>query len=78
MTRATYATLNGDFAKAFALNPVCMVLLPLALLALSIELAGWVRGNPLPFRIRTGRWGATVIAVVIIAWWILRNIFWKL
>lgn len=78
MTRATYAALHGDLRTAFRFNPVCMVLLPLALIALSIEVAGWIRGKPLPFRIRTGRWGATVIAVVIIGWWILRNIFWKL
>ncbi len=78
MTRATYAALHGDLPAAFRLNPVGMVLLPLAFLALSLEVAGWVRGKPLPFRIRTGRWGAAVILVVLVAWWILRNMFWKL
>tara|TARA_B110000037_G_scaffold223129_1_gene302524 strand:- start:18514 stop:18897 length:384 start_codon:yes stop_codon:yes gene_type:complete len=78
MTRASYAALNGNLVAAFRYNPVGMVLLPLALFALSIEVAGWVRGKPLPFGIRTGRWGATVLAVILIGWWILRNVFWKL
>ncbi len=78
MTRATYATLHGDLGTAFRFNPVGMVLLPLALVALSIEVAGWVRGKPLPFRLNPGRWGATAVAVIMIAWWILRNVFWKL
>ena len=78
MTRAAHATLHGDLASAFSLNPVGMVILPLALLALSIEVAEWVRGKPMPFRIRPGRWGATFLLVVIVAWWVLRNVFWKL
>lgn len=75
MTRATYATLHGDLGKAFALNPVGMILFPLAMLAGAIEVAGWVRGKPLPFRIRSGRWGATIVAVVMIVWWVGRNVF---
>lgn len=78
MTRASYAALHGNIGAAFRFNPVGMVLLPLALLALSIEVAGWVRGKPMPLRIRTGRWGATIIVAILIGWWILRNIFWKL
>lgn len=78
MTRATYASLHGNFAQAFHFNPVGMILLPLASIGLAIELIGWVRGKPLPFRLRTGRWGATIIIGVMISWWILRNLFWKL
>lgn len=78
MTRATCATLNGDLGKAFYFNPVGMVLLPLALLGLSIEVAGWVRGKPLSHRFRIGRWGAAFLLAVIVGWWILRNLFWKL
>ncbi len=78
MTRASYATLHGNIAQAFRFNPVGMILLPLALVAIGIELIGWVRGKPLPFRIRTGKWGATVLLAIILAWWVLRNLFWKL
>lgn len=74
MTRATYATFHGRFGDAFRLNPVGMVLFPLALLGISFELVGWVRGKPLPFRLHLGRWGSTAIAAVVIAFWILRNI----
>lgn len=78
MTRAANATLHGDLGTAFRFNPVGMILLPLAFLALSLEVAGWVRGEPLPFRIRIGRRGATVLLVIVVAWWVLRNVFWKL
>ena len=74
MTRASYATLHGRFGDAFRFNPVGMVLLPPVMIALGIEVIGWVRGKPLPFRLNPGRWGATVLAVVMIGWWILRNI----
>jgi hypothetical protein len=73
MTRGTYAILHGEFLKGFLYNPVGMILFPLAMIGLGIEVIGWVRGKPLPFRLNPGRWGATVLAVVIIAWWILRN-----
>ncbi len=78
MTRATYAALHGNIRTAFAFNPVGMVLLPLAMVGLGIEVVGWVRGRPLPFRLNPGRWGAAVIAGVMILWWVLRNVFWKL
>jgi len=74
MTRATHAFLNGRIGEAFRLNPVGMVVLPLALVALGIEVLGWVRGRPLPFRVKSGRWGALILAVVMIAWWIVRNL----
>lgn len=74
MTRGTYALLHGRFAEAFAFNPVGMILLPLAMIALGIEVLGWVRGKPMPFRIVPGRWGATVVAVVVIVFWIVRNL----
>ena len=78
MTRATHAALNGNFARAFHFNPVGMVILPLALIGFGLEVAGWVRGKPLPFRLNPGRWGSAFLLVAITGWWILRNVFWKL
>ena len=75
MTRATYATLHGRIGDAFRFNPVGMVLFPLAMIGFAIEVIGWVRGKPLPFRLNPGRWGATAIAAVLILWWIGRNVF---
>lgn len=74
MTRATHALLHGNFVEAFQFNPVGIILFPIAMLALGIELLGWVRGKPLPFQIKSGRWGATIVAVVVIGWFVLRNV----
>lgn len=74
MTRGTYALLHGRFAEAFSFNPVGMILLPLVLIALGIEVMGWVRGKPMPFRLNPGRWISTMIAVVLIVFWIVRNL----
>ena len=74
MTRAAYATLHGRLGEAFRLNPVGMVLLPLASLGVLIEVLGWVRGRPLPFRMTVGKHGAWALGMTIIAFWALRNI----
>lgn len=74
MTRGSTALLRGEFLKGFLYNPVGMILFPLGIIGLGIEVIGWVRGKPLPFRLKPGRWGATVLAVVVISWWIVRNL----
>lgn len=76
MTRATHAALHGDLVAAFRFNPLGVLLLPLALLALSIELAAWVRGRGERWRLRVGARGAVALAVLVIAYWILRNLPW--
>lgn len=76
MTRAAYAGLHGKIGAAFRFNPVGMVLLPLACVGLGIEITGWVRGKPLPFRLGIGAKGAWAIVVIVIAFWILRNLPW--
>ena len=76
MTRAAHASLNGELAKAFRYNPVGMTLLPLLGLALSLELAGWVRGRPLKWRIPIGARGGIVLAVVVVGFGVLRNLPW--
>ncbi len=74
MTRAVHAVLHGRLAEAFRCNPVGMLLFPAALVGLGLELAGWVRGKPLPVGFRLGgRWG-WLIAGVVLVFWILRNI----
>ena len=74
MTRATHAALHGHLDGAFRLNPVGMVLFPAALLGICLELVGWVRGKPLLVTLRLGRHGAWVVLVVILLFWVLRNI----
>ena len=74
MTRATYAALHGHFATAFRFNPVGMVLFPIAMLGVMLEWIAWVRGKPLPFTFRAGGLWAWGLVVVILSFWVLRNI----
>lgn len=74
MTRATYAALHGNFAQAFWFNPVGVIILPLALFALGLELIGWVRGRPLPFRLNLNRWTGIGLATLVIGWGVIRNL----
>jgi hypothetical protein len=76
MTRGTVAALHGEFGWAFRHNPVGMILLPLAMVGLGLELAGWVRGRPLPWRLSVGRYGGWVIVGILIAFFLLRNLPW--
>ena len=77
MTRAAYASLHGRIGEAFRYNPVGMVLLPLAMVGCGLELLGWIRGKPLPFRLNVGAKGAWAIAWIMMGFWVLRNIpYW--
>ena len=75
MTRGTYALLHGRFLDAFLFNPVGMILLPLALIGLGLEAIAWVMNRPPIFKLNPGRWGATILATILVLWWIGRNIF---
>jgi hypothetical protein len=74
MTRAAYATLHGDLGRAFRMNPVGMVLLPVGMMALALESVGWIRNRPSRFHLNVGPKGAWALAWLVIAFWILRNI----
>lgn len=76
MTRAAHATLHGQLGEAFRFNPVGMILLPLACVGVGIELLGWIRGKPLPFRLNVGASGAWMIVWIVVAFWIFRNLPW--
>lgn len=75
MTRAAVASLHGEFGRAFSLNPVGMVLLPMAMVGLGIEVLGWVRGERLPVSINPGKWGAVLILGVMVGWGVGRNLW---
>ncbi len=74
MTRATHAALHGRFAEAFSHNPLGVVLVPAALLAIALEILAWVRGRPGGPRVRIGRRGLWALVAVILVYWVLRNI----
>lgn len=74
MTRATYATLHGEIGQAFRNNALGMILLPVLFAGMGIHLIGWVRGRRLPFSPTIGRRTGWGILVVVLMFWILRNI----
>ena len=74
MTRATRAALAGQWWEAFRFNPLGTILLPVALVGVGFELAGWVRDRPLPWRMRLGARGSVALAVAVIAFGVLRNV----
>ncbi len=76
MTRATFAALHGRFGLAFRANPVGMVLLPLVIIGLGLEVLGWARAKPLPWRLSLGAYGGWVVAGTVVVFWLLRNLPW--
>ncbi|MFD0895149.1 DUF2752 domain-containing protein [Luteolibacter ambystomatis] len=76
MTRATFALLHGDILKAFRYNPLGVVLFPIALIGVLLQAIGWANNRPPPIRWSAGSRGAFWIAVLVIAFWILRNLPW--
>lgn len=77
MTRATHAVFHGDLAKGFRMNPVGMILFPVALVGMGFEVLAWVRDRKDSFRLRVGPGVAWSLAVIMILFWIFRNIpFW--
>ncbi|BCX49945.1 conserved hypothetical protein [Haloferula helveola] len=76
MTRATHAALEGRFADAFRFNPLGVILLPIALLALVPEVIAWVKGEPPKWRVPVGKRGGIALAVLVIGFMVLRNLPW--
>ncbi len=77
MTRATYALLHLRIGTAFALNPLVVSLLPFITVGIGLEILAWVRGpqRPTP-RLKLKRWMTITLVVVVLAYWILRNLPW--
>ena len=76
MTRATSAALNGQILEALRLNPLGMILLPLALAGLIPEMAAWVSKKPFLWRLRPGLKLTRAIVVSILVFTVLRNLPW--
>ncbi|MEN3943399.1 DUF2752 domain-containing protein [Prosthecobacter sp. SYSU 5D2] len=74
MTRAASAALNGQFLEALRLNPLGMILLPLALVGLLPEMTAWVSKKPMAWRLRPGLKTTRLIVVAILVFTILRNL----
>ena len=72
-TRAAHALLHGDVPQAFAYNPLFLLALPLLVAVGSRFLVQLWTGRPSLDR-RLPSWCIYSILVVILAFWVLRNI----
>ena len=73
--RAVHAMLHADFAGAFKSNALLVVSMPLV--ALMLVAQGMRRSMPRVYNALNGRTMIWIVFVVIIVWWIARNI-WNL
>jgi len=74
-TRAAHALTKLEFGVAFRKNPLLMILLPFLAIGVAVELVAWVIGEGYRGpRVRLpGQWTWS-LPVVIVGFWILRNI----
>jgi len=71
--RALHKLLHGQFLAALGLNPLLILLLPFVVYALLSYGMVAVRGRPLPGKFIPALW-IRILLVIIIVFWILRNI----
>lgn len=77
LTRAVHSACNGRFEQAFAYNVLGVVILPYLGVATVRSLWSWMWGTPArPSRLPRGvnKWTPIVLAVVLVLFWVLRNI----
>lgn len=72
--RGTHAALHGHFGEMLRLNPALVLGAPALAWMVAGELTALARGRALPPP-PLGARGAWAILVVLVAWWILRNVF---
>jgi hypothetical protein len=72
-TRCVHALLIGEFAQAFAYNPLFVIGLPFLLIGTILECYGAWTGRSL-VRGRLPRWAILLIFWLLIAYWVARNI----
>jgi hypothetical protein len=75
--RAFYNLFQGNFLTAFGYNSLMLILVPYILLGIYIEYIADLSGNGIQ-RLRNifyGKWAILVLAVIIIAYTVLRNYF---
>lgn len=71
--RVVHALLNGDVAAAWHHNAFMVAMLPLIVLYLLSEIFR-TRFNGL-YRVLNSIWAVGAVFVVVMLWWILRNVF---
>ena len=72
-TRSSHSLLHGEFAQAFAWNPLFVILLPLIVYSAGRSAYTAWTGKPAP-GYRLPMWTAKVLLWTVLAYWIARNI----
>lgn len=71
--RAIHALLNGDISQAFHFNAMMMICIPI----LAFLFLGGILKNKYPrlFRITVNPFLSWSLVLLILSWWLLRNVF---
>lgn len=73
VTRALHDLAQGDVASAFGMNPLAVLLLPVAVVAL-VQLASFAWTGRWPASRPAGRWTGWAVLGTVIAFTVLRNL----
>lgn len=76
LTRATYALFQGRVSDAFRLNPLGLVVLPVALLGLALQYLDWILQPGPGWRLNLSPRGSWILVGTVIAYWVARNTPW--
>jgi hypothetical protein len=73
--RAIHSLLHLDFRSAFSYNALMLLLVPYIFLGVYLAFLGGRERFPSVESIFFGKWAAVIAVSIILAYWILRNIF---
>jgi Protein of unknown function (DUF2752) len=73
--RALYCMLHGQWRQAFLYNPLLLICLPYIIIGLLKEYTTIFKGSFVFIQKWYGYWASIILFVVVIAYFILRNIF---
>ena len=73
--RAIHQLLHLNFGAALRYNAFMVLAMPYIFLGLYIQYLGGKKRHPQLEKLFFGRWSALIVLILVIAYWILRNIF---
>lgn len=73
--RAIHSLLHFDFKAAFRYNTLMVLAIPYILVGIYLQYFGGSRRHPKVEKFLFGRWSALTVLVLVLAFWIGRNLF---
>jgi hypothetical protein len=73
--RAIHSLLHFDFKAAFRYNALMVLAIPYILVGIYMQNLGASRRHPKVEKLLFGRWSALTVLVLVLAFWIGRNLF---